>query len=666
MKILTIAPHAPQAPPAPSGAASWLLSLLAALRSEHSVGVLAAVGCDTAALEAAGAAAVFTLRTLAPARSGRSEAAAPFAAAVVDLCRAQEVELVHLAGTAAAGLAPALADAGLPTALTLLGGDLKDGAEGEDLRAALARADRLLAVRPAVAARAADLGVASARVVLPGVDLDLFRPGDRAAARQALELPAGRPVLVGIGALRLDKGWLDAVAALRGLLDRDPFLILAGEGPDAERIAARARFLGLGARLALPGAVDAATLLRLYQAADVVLLPARDEAAACCGGCGIALLEAMACGAPVVTTPAFSDLGLVEDGVTGLLVPAGDPAALAQAIERLLADPERAAALGAAARRRVEEGFGLANLAGNFMAAIRSQPAVPLAAERPRRPSLPRPQARIAVFMPTWRCRAWLPRAIESVLAQTWPQVDLYVADDASGDVDAELEERFPTVTFLTLRERGGPFLISNLLLAITGSELVAFQDADDRSRPDRLAVQVDFLLDREYDACGSWCRHVDVWGDPVGFGTVPEHASLALRNRLVNLFFHPTALYRREALDHLGGFDVEASFSGDTELSFRACFSLELGNVQRFLYERTFLPDSLTQSAETGLGTPPRRAYLDAVRSAADAVRRGEAPPPAPGRTLTGRTIERPDPSCIARLRPGRGNRTLLREARP
>lgn len=580
---------------------------------------------------------------------------------MVDLCRTQGVELVHLAGAAAAGLAPALADAGLPTALTLLGGDLKgdlkDGAEGEDLRAALARADHLLAVRPAVAARAAELGVAGARVVLPGVDLDLFRPGDRAAARQALELPADRPILVGVGALRLDKGWLDAVAALRGLLDRDPFLIVAGEGPDAERIAARARFLGLGSRLALPGAVDAATLLRLYQAADVVLLPARDEAAA---GCGMALLEAMACGAPVVATPAFSDLGLVEDGRTGLFVPAGDPAALAQAIETLLADRERAAALGAAARRRVEEGFGLPALAGRFMA--RGE-AVPLAAGRPRRPSPPRPQPRIAVFLPTWRCRAWLPRAIESILAQTWPHVDLYVADDASGDVDAELEERFPTVTFLTLRERGGPFLISNLLLAITESELVAFQDADDRSRPDRLAVQVDYLLDREYDACGSWCRHVDVWGDPVGFGTVPEHASVALRNRLINLFFHPTALYRREALDHLGGFDVEASFSGDTELSFRACFSLELGNVQRFLYERTFLPDSLTQSAETGLGTPPRRAYLEVLRNAADAVRRGAAPPPAPGTTLTGRTIERPDPSCIARLRPGRGNHTLLRE---
>jgi glycosyltransferase involved in cell wall biosynthesis len=661
MKILTIAPHAPQDPPAPSGAASWLLALLAALRSEHSVGVLAAAGCDTAALEAAGAAAVFTLRTLAPARCGRPEDAAPFAAAVVDLCRSQEVELVHLAGAAAAGLVPALADAGLPVALTLLGGDLrgdlKDGAEGEDLRAALARADRLLAVRPG-------MGSAGARVVLPGVDLDLFRPGDRATARQALELPADRAILVGVGALRLDKGWLDAVAALRGLLGRDPFLIVAGAGPDAGRIAARAHFLGLGTRLALPGAVDAATLLRLYQAADVVLLPARDEAASGCGGCGMALLEAMACGAPVVTTPAFSDLGLVEDGVTGLLVPAGDPAALAQAIETLLADPERAAALGAAARRRAEEGFGLPALAERFMVAIRT-PRTPRETPGPvpRRPSAPRPQPRIAVFMPTWRCRAWLPRAIESVLAQTWPHVDLYVADDASGDVDAEIEERFPTVTFLTLRERGGPFLISNLLLAITGSELVAFQDADDHSRPDRLAVQVDFLLDREFDACGSWCRHVDIYGDPVGFGTVPEHASLALRNRLVPLFFHPTALYRREALDHLGGFDVEASFSGDTELAFRACFSLELGNVQRFLYERTFLPDSLTQSAETGLNTPPRRAYLEAVRSAADAVRRGEAPPPAPGTTLTGRTIERPDPSCIARLRPGRGNRTLLRE---
>ncbi|HEX7185038.1 MAG TPA: glycosyltransferase family A protein [Thermoanaerobaculia bacterium] len=272
----------------------------------------------------------------------------------------------------------------------------------------------------------------------------------------------------------------------------------------------------------------------------------------------------------------------------------------------------------------------------------------------------PRPQPRIAVFMPTWRCRPWLPRAIQAVLDQTWPLVDLYVADDASGDLDAEIEERFPTVTFLTLRDQGGPYRIDNLLLSLTESELVAFHDADDWSRPDRFAAQVEYLLDRGFDGCGSWYRLVDVHGDPIGLTTVPEHASLSLRDYLGDQILHPTTLYRREVFDHLGGFDAETRFSGDTEMIYRSFPAFDLGNVQRFLYERTVHPGSLTQSAETGVNTPARVAYLERVWAAAEAVRTGAASPPPPGMSLLGRPVLQPSADLILRLRPGQRNRTL------
>jgi hypothetical protein len=133
-------------------------------------------------------------------------------------------------------------------------------------------------------------------------------------------------------------------------------------------------------------------------------------------------------------------------GRTGLLVPAGDAAALGGALAALLDDTDRRAELGAAGRdhaTRAAHPDGLASRLDEVYAA---------AARRWRRPARPRRSGsgrsapareasraraaddRMAVFMPTFQCRRWLPRAIEAVLGQTWRPLDLYVADDASGD----------------------------------------------------------------------------------------------------------------------------------------------------------------------------------------------------------------------------------------
>jgi hypothetical protein len=92
----------------------------------------------------------------------------------------------------------------------------------------------------------------------------------------------------------------------------------------------------------------------------------------------------------------------------------------------------------------------------------------------------------------------------------------------------------------------------------------------------------------------------------------------------------------------------------------YRSFPAFDLGNVQRFLYERTVHPGSLTQNAETGANTPARVAYLERVCAAAEAVRTGAAPPPPPGTSLLGRPVQQPSTDLIVRLRPGRGNRTL------
>ncbi|HEX7181114.1 MAG TPA: glycosyltransferase family 4 protein, partial [Thermoanaerobaculia bacterium] len=339
MRILVAAQ---EAPPLLGGPSTWLLDLLQALRPLHQVGLLVPHGRDLAVFERAGVAPVFLAPSLT---SDDPREAARIAAEIASFTRRQEVDLVHLAGAPLAHLAPALAEAGIPSVLTLLGG-------GDSPRGVSTVGDapmRVTAVSRTAAAGVTDL------VIPPGGDLDRFQPGDRAEARRALDLPLGRPVLLMIGRLLVSKGALEALEALRDLADLDPLLVVAGDGPDARRIDARVRFLGLEDRVRRTGAVAAEEIPRLYQAADLVLLPARDEAAA---GLGLAAIEAAACALPMVASSEGALAEVVEDGRTGLLVPARDARALAAAVRALLADPARASALGREARRRAEEAFG--------------------------------------------------------------------------------------------------------------------------------------------------------------------------------------------------------------------------------------------------------------------------------------------------------------------
>src|SRR5438128_2083763 len=189
-------------------------------------------------------------------------------------------------------------------------------------------------------------------------------------------------------------------------------------------------------------------------------------------------------------------------------------------------------------------------------------------------------QQRIVVIMPTYDCRAWLPRAINSIRCQTQPAIDLYVADDASDDVDEDLMTQFPEITFLKLRKQSGPYHIANLVISLTDSEFVGFQDADDWSSPQRFKSQVAFLHETEFEGCGSWFMLIDMNGDPVGFETCPENASFTLQHSSNGIpILHPSTLYYRRVFDRLGGYDHTTNFGADSEFFLRACFTVKLGN---------------------------------------------------------------------------------------
>jgi glycosyltransferase involved in cell wall biosynthesis len=153
---------------------------------------------------------------------------------------------------------------------------------------------------------------------------------------------------------------LDAAARLaaRGIAFE---LWLAGDGPEAAALARRIGLLGLGDRVRRLGVVPHAELLRLYRErrVDCVVLPSLDLGGGLHEGISVALIEAMAYGVPAIATRTG---GLPEllGGGAGVLVPAADADALADALERVLGSAPLRAELARAGRRRIEDEFDVA------------------------------------------------------------------------------------------------------------------------------------------------------------------------------------------------------------------------------------------------------------------------------------------------------------------
>ena len=174
-----------------------------------------------------------------------------------------------------------------------------------------------------------------------GVDTALFAPGDPAAARGALALPA-HPVLLWVGRIAPIKGLdtlLDAIARLRAAGTVLSLLVVGGEADEprnGHEAALRERIdrLGLGTAVRFVGPLPQDVLPTYYVAADVTVLPSYYESF------GMVALEAMACGSPVIASRVGGLVTTVRDGVTGFLVPESDVGALAERIATLIVDPD--------------------------------------------------------------------------------------------------------------------------------------------------------------------------------------------------------------------------------------------------------------------------------------------------------------------------------------
>jgi glycosyltransferase involved in cell wall biosynthesis len=191
-------------------------------------------------------------------------------------------------------------------------------------------------------------------VILNGTD---FRPeleaDDIARRRSELGWLPDRPVIGTVARLHRQKGVLNLLRAAPKILSACPEVRVAvvGEGPQSGRLRREAQRLGLDGHLLFLGErKDAPSFMALF---DMFVLPSLWE------GLPFVLVEAAAWGKPIVATAVDGVPEILEDGKTGLLVPPGDPTALADAVIRLLRDKEEAHRLGETARTLVPSRFPL-------------------------------------------------------------------------------------------------------------------------------------------------------------------------------------------------------------------------------------------------------------------------------------------------------------------
>jgi glycosyltransferase involved in cell wall biosynthesis len=174
------------------------------------------------------------------------------------------------------------------------------------------------------------------RVIPNAVDREMFRPGDRKAARRRLGLPLGGHLVVSVGNLIELKRHHMLVEAIARVRHEVPDLMLAIlGGGDAQsgytaRLADLAVRLGIAEAMRIVGRVPSEQVVDWLQASDIFALATSRE------GCCNAVLEALACGIPVVTTPAGDNAHFVRDGVNGRLVPIDDTEAFARALVGVL------------------------------------------------------------------------------------------------------------------------------------------------------------------------------------------------------------------------------------------------------------------------------------------------------------------------------------------
>lgn len=183
-----------------------------------------------------------------------------------------------------------------------------------------------------------------------GVDPQLYRPGDKTAAREKLNLPTDIPVIGIVATLRSWKGHQYLLEAVKELHRPDILLLIVGDGPKRSEIELAVKTLGITRQVLLPG--NQKDVTPWLQTMDLLALPSWANE-----GVPQSILQAMMCALPVISTAVGSIEEAVINGETGIIIPKQDTGALAAAIADLLDHPGHARTLGENGIKRAHKFF---------------------------------------------------------------------------------------------------------------------------------------------------------------------------------------------------------------------------------------------------------------------------------------------------------------------
>lgn len=227
---------------------------------------------------------------------------------------------------------------------------------------ALREADGIVTISKYTQGKLVELGVDPSQiaVIYPGVDLKAFQPNSAAGQtiRARHGLLDGRPVLLTVARLIPRKGHDKVIEALPAILGQVPDVVylIVGTGPQEDRLRTHAQEKGVADRVIFAGRVSDEELPAYYNAADVFIMPNREDETDV-EGFGIVFLEANACGVPVIGGHSGGAVDAIADGESGYLVDPSSPQAIAEAASRLLTDPALARRMGEAGRERARWEF---------------------------------------------------------------------------------------------------------------------------------------------------------------------------------------------------------------------------------------------------------------------------------------------------------------------
>lgn len=238
---------------------------------------------------------------------------------------------------------------GISPAITTFG-TFYDSIYGKKL---LKAADRMIAVSRFVKEDISKYGVDKEKieVIHNGVDTKFFKPSKKTFREKNAD--KFDTLLVYLGRLVEQKGLIHLIDAMADVVKEYPKtgVLIAGKGKEKERLQKRARRLGLSGNVVFSGFIPEEQLPNLYSSADIFVLPSLWEVL------GISLLEASACGVPLLASDVGGIPEVVEDGVNGFLFKAGDVKELAQKIRILVGDPKMRRKMGRESRRIAAKKF---------------------------------------------------------------------------------------------------------------------------------------------------------------------------------------------------------------------------------------------------------------------------------------------------------------------